>query len=96
MSTSDHLDEYGDTVLYDVFYEAGTQLNGVLVELQRKASAEGDETAAAAWLQRGIELGRARRLVGGADRVTQIEQIRAWRAQRADLVEKLTSDGRDS
>jgi hypothetical protein len=76
---------YSDTVLYDVFFEAGTMLGGSLVEAERQARAGGDEEVADAHRQVRYAMVRARRRVGATDRDAQVAAIEEWGRQRAVL-----------
>ncbi len=82
---------YSDTVLYDVFFEAGTMLGGSLVEAERRARAAGDEEAAAAHRQASYAMVRARRGVEATDRAGQVAAIEEWGRQRAVLERGRTS-----
>lgn len=83
-------DDYGDTVLYDVFYEAGTYYGGVLVALSDQAEANGDQERQRELLNMRIALRRERMSVDPRDRATQIACIEKWHAlarrAREDLV----------
>lgn len=76
---------YSDTVLFDVMYEAGTYLGGCLVELERRAEAEGDADSATRWAQEDLELARERRGVDARDRQAQIAALLRWRARADEL-----------
>lgn len=78
-------EDYSDTVLYDVFYEAGTMLGGWLTEAQDRAEAQGDKSLAVVLFQEQLELVRERDLVYARDRATQIAKIKKWEASRAEL-----------
>lgn len=82
-------DDYGDTVLYDVFYEAGTYYGGVLVALSDQAEARGDHNRVRALLDQRIALRRERASVDPDDRDAQIACIEKWHAQARQARESL-------
>lgn len=82
-------DDYGDTVLYDVFYEAGTYYGGVLVALSDQAEARGDHSRVRTLLDQQIALQHERASVDPDDRDTQIACIEKWHAQARHARESL-------
>ncbi|MDV6239362.1 hypothetical protein R3J22_07460 [Trueperella bernardiae] len=82
-------DDYGDTVLYDVFYEAGTYYGGVLVALSDQAEARGDHSRVRTLLDQRIALRRERASVAPDDRDAQIACIEKWHAQARHARESL-------
>lgn len=72
---------YSDTVLYDVFYETGTQLGAHLIRLERAARAASDPEQASRWRDRRLSRADERDNVGGADRDAQISTLIRWRAE---------------
>lgn len=74
-------DDYGDTVLYDVFYEAGTYYGGVLSALQDEAMRKGDGTRARQLLDEQIELQQERQRIDPNDRTALISCIEKWHAR---------------
>lgn len=82
-------DDYGDTVLYDVFYEAGTYYGGVLVALSDQAEARGDHSRVRTLLDQRIALRRERASVDPDDRDAQISCIEKWHAQARHARESL-------
>lgn len=78
-------EDYSDTVLYDVFYEAGTMLGGWLSAAQDRAESRGDEREAKALFQEQLDLNLERDSVDARDRVAQITKIKKWHARRAEL-----------
>ncbi len=83
------LDDIGETVLYDIFYEAGTRLGGVYVELMDKAEREGDLDALRHWRERHLGLNRERRNVDPADTEMQKRRIGEWNDRRIELESQL-------
>ncbi|VEI13807.1 hypothetical protein [Trueperella bialowiezensis] len=87
-------DDYGDTALYDVFYEAGTYYGGVLVALSDQAEAQGDHQRERELLNARIALRRERANVHPDDRASQIACIEKWHARanaaREDLLQPST------
>lgn len=71
---------YSDTVLYDVFYEAGTLLSARYISLSHQAESVGDETRQAVYDGKYAELIRQRRAVAANDRDEQIRCINSWNA----------------
>ena len=82
-------DDYGDTVLYDVFYEAGTYYGGVLVALADQAEAYGDESRVQELVDKQIALQQERQGVDPDDRDAQIACIEKWHAQARTARENL-------
>lgn len=78
-------DEYSDTVLYDVFYEAGTQLGGRLVALMDQAEASGNVDAWNQYQARKLELQDERIAVPADDRAAQVAALLRWHAERDQL-----------
>lgn len=74
-----------DFTLYEVFYEAGTMLNGVLVDLERQASRHGERALAADYRQERASLHRDRKNTRHDDRLRQIELADSWHSRRAML-----------
>ncbi|MDK6788067.1 hypothetical protein ACRQFD_06465 [Actinotignum sp. GS-2025c] len=71
---------YSDTVLYDVFYEAGTVLGSRYISLSRQARLAGDEPREVAYRGKYVELVEQRNAVAGNDRAEQIRCINSWNA----------------
>jgi hypothetical protein len=76
--------DYSPTVLYDVFYEAGTQLGGRLAALERQ-DRDADPFRATAWRDERRNMRREREAIGVDDRDAQIAAIERWNARRAAL-----------
>jgi hypothetical protein len=74
-----------NVVLYDMFYEAGTQLGGVLIALQDQAEAANDKSLAAQWHTEDLEMGRGRAAVRVDDRQAQISTMLGWQRRARDL-----------
>lgn len=74
-----------DAVLYDVFYESGTILGGLMVEKDREAQARGDEDEAEYWRNEILRLDAERRAVPWDDREAQIAAKRRWDARAKEL-----------
>lgn len=85
---SNEYEDYSDSVLYDVFYEAGTMLGGWLSSAQDKAEAEGNDALARQFFAEQLNLNRERAGVDAHDRVAQIEKIKKWHTRRAELSTK--------
>ena len=83
MSTRDDYAGLSDTVLYDVFYEAGTMVGGALV---------------ASWRQQfrdeHFSVNHERNAVAARDREGQIAWILRWEARREEL--RRAADGDDT
>ncbi|MDE1559286.1 MULTISPECIES: hypothetical protein [Actinotignum] len=71
---------YSDTVLYDVFYEAGTLLGARYISLSRQARLAGDEPLEVAYRGKYVELVEQRNAVHWKDRAGQIRCINSWNA----------------
>lgn len=82
---SNEYEDYSDTVLYDVFYEAGTMLGGWLSARQMAALKRGDIASAQKWEQARFALDDERSKVDPHDRAAQIAKIKEWHAFRAEL-----------
>lgn len=82
---SNEYEDYSDTVLYDVFYEAGTMLGGWLIAAKREAEARGDLATAHKLDMEHFALLDERDEVGARDRATQIAKLKKWHARRAEL-----------
>lgn len=78
-------DDYSDTVLYDVFYESGTQLGGRLVALMDQAEAAGNHDARTRYQLRKLEIGAERAEVLPTDRAAQVAAILRWQRERQNL-----------
>lgn len=74
-----------EPTLYDVFYEAGTMLGGVLVALADKAAADGRPDDEKSWMAEHARLLRERAMVGADDREGQIAAKLRWDARRERL-----------
>lgn len=68
-------DDYGDTVLYDVFYEACTYYGGVLAALEDEAKARGAHERAREIFERHLALNRERASINPDDREALIASI---------------------
>lgn len=78
MSTRDDYAGLSDTVLYDVFYEAGTMVGGALVASWRRAEAAGDQVAAQQFRDEHFSVNHERNAVAARDREGQIAWILRW------------------
>lgn len=78
-------EDYSDTVLYDVFYEAGTMLCARYISLSRQADIAGDEARRAVYDGKYLELIEQRDAVNENDRAEQIRCIRSWHTLREQL-----------
>ncbi|HET9655332.1 MAG TPA: hypothetical protein VFP72_08255 [Kineosporiaceae bacterium] len=76
---------YPATELYDVFFEAGTLLGGLLNALQDAAEQAHDSEQAQAWQAERRHMRDEREAVGVDDREAQIAAIRRWRARYEEL-----------
>ncbi|MDN6798431.1 MAG: hypothetical protein L0L50_03835 [Propionibacterium sp.] len=85
MSTRDDYAGLSDTVLYDVFYEAGTMVGGALVASWRRAEAAGDQVAAQQFRDEHFSVNHERNAVAARDRQGQIAWILRWEARREEL-----------
>lgn len=74
----DDLNVLEPSVLYDVFYEAGTRLGGVYVALADKAQSEGDAEAEQRYINAHHELMATRRSIEAGDQEQQTHYIQVW------------------
>lgn len=82
-------ESYSDTVLYDVFYEAGTMLLGTLNHIENLYEERGDLELSKWAAEESVVLMRDRQGVDPFDRDEQISMIKRWKAQRSNLRELL-------
>ena len=82
---SNEYEDYSDTVLYDVFYEAGTMLGGWLFSLERKARENGDYRTARLYENERLSMSVDRDSVDPFDREAQIAWIKKWDTRRAEI-----------
>ncbi len=82
---SNEYEDYSDSVLYDVFYEAGTMLGGWLSSRQVAALKKGNHALADRYEQERFELDEERSRVGAHDRAAQIAMIKKWHVRRVEL-----------
>lgn len=75
-------EDWGETVLFDIFREAETRLGGWLLAEQDKAEAAGDAAAAAAWEAEAFAVARRMEAIRVQDRAEQIEAMEDWNARR--------------
>lgn len=78
MLSDQQLERLDGAVLYDMFYEAGTMLGGVLIDLLNRT---GDRK----WFEEKLRLEEDREAVQPDDRGMQIRTKRRWDARRAEL-----------
>lgn len=90
---SSDYDHYSDTVLYDVFYETGTQLGGYLVAEERAAASRSDAVTVAKLRERRAALRSQREGVAGSDRVVQSALIEEWKREIALLEDRTAGQG---
>lgn len=72
------LDSVSDTVLYDIFYESGTQAGGYMVALENMARRHGDDRSARLWAERRRAMMDERDEVRPFDRGAQIAFKIKW------------------
>lgn len=72
------LNDVSDTVLYDIFYESGTQAGGYMVALENMAHMQGDDRSARLWAERRRAMRRERDSVRPFDRNAQIAFKVKW------------------
>lgn len=82
---------YSDTVLYDVYFEAATQLRAHLVRLERAAVAAADDEQAARWRARRFAVADERDNVDATDRAAQIAALTRWRSEMGRLTAQHTA-----
>ena len=76
------LDQYDDFTLYEVFYEAGTELGGALTALEDIMLNRHDQKSFEALQKEHNQINRDRMHVSKADRESQIRYIREWTDRR--------------
>lgn len=76
---------WDDIVLYDVFAESATRLDGWLIAQERKARAAGDGDQADAWRRESFALADERREIAATDRQAQAAAIVRWNERRAAI-----------
>lgn len=72
------LDDVSDTVLYDIFYESGTQAGGYMVALENLARRNGDVQSADQWRMRNLFMRHERDAIEADDRCAQIAFKNKW------------------
>ncbi|MBT1160913.1 hypothetical protein [Bifidobacterium sp. SO1] len=72
------LADVSDTVLYDIFYESGTQAGGYMVALENGARRHGDDRSAQLWAERRRVMMDERDEVRPFDRGAQIAFKIKW------------------
>lgn len=72
------LDDVSDTVLYDIFYESGTQAGGYMVALENMARRHGDDRSARLWAERRRAMMDERDEIRSFDRSAQIAFKTKW------------------
>ena len=72
------LDDVSDTVLYDIFYESGTQAGGYMVALENLARRNGDIKSAELWRTTNLCMRRERDAIEADDRRSQIDFKNKW------------------
>lgn len=91
MESDDGIESLPDSVLYDVFYEAGTMLGGMYVARMRAAR---DPDARKRWQRALIGLDLERSSIRADDREGQIEAKRRWDSERMALMNPAPGPGR--
>jgi hypothetical protein len=84
-------DGIAPTVLYDMFYEMGTNLRGFILAMERFATDEADQ---AYWEHRRINIHNERQAVDPHDRVSLIEVMERWKIERDSIRLMLESRSR--
>lgn len=79
------LEELEDSVLYDLFYEAGTILGGYLLDQEMKAQSDGNPELAKQLDEERRLLRRERSNIAYDDRTGQIACKLAWDARIREL-----------
>lgn len=85
------LEEYSDFALYEIFYEAGTELGGTLTALEIAMQKNKNQKRYESLLQEHLQINRDRFQVNNKDRNTQIRFIKRWTARREELEKELDS-----
>lgn len=83
------LGEMTPATLYDVFYESGTILSGMLIDLERHCLRAGDAAAATKARMENLELLDEREAVSPDDSERQIECDIAWSCRIKELEAEL-------
>lgn len=83
------LGEMTPATLYDVFYESGTILSGMLIDLERHCLRVGDTASATKARMENIELLDERETVSPDDSEHQIEYDIAWSRRIKELETEL-------
>ena len=78
-----------DVTLYDVMYEAGTQLGGAMAKLQEMAMDRGDDDEADKWLKEQQRLQRERLAIDPHDRKAMIAAYDEWNEREARLYKQI-------
>lgn len=78
MSNPLDLEQLDSSVLYDLFYESGSKLGGVLLEKEREARKEGKPDLLKRLMQEEYDLLDKRDSVKSDDREAQIACKKAW------------------
>ena len=81
----EYLHDMDDVVLYDVFYEAGTILSGVMLAIEREYRRKGDIAAAEKMYDESVDLQRVRQAVEPNDVDRQIACKITWTKRTAEL-----------
>ncbi|PWG62643.1 hypothetical protein [Bifidobacterium callitrichidarum] len=82
------LEELEDSVLYDLFYEAGTILGGKLFKLRQEAKAAGNLQLAEDYRNEAREMRRIRESIASNDRESQIRYKNQWDKRAQELREQ--------
>lgn len=85
------LGEMTPATLYDVFYESGTILSGMLIELERHYLRAGDTASSTKARTENLELLDEREAVSPDDSERQIECDIAWSRRTEELEAKLNA-----
>ena len=86
-------EDWDDVVLYDVFAEAWTRLDGWLIAREDRAEAAGDMAAAAAWRDESFARADKRRAIAPTAPAAQAAPIARWDA-RTETLDGSGADGR--
>lgn len=74
------------SVLYDIFYEAGTRLGAAYITLERRARKAGNTVKADEYRKQQIALDMERAAVDPHDRASLIRHMEDWNRLSAELM----------
>lgn len=88
------LEEYDDFTLYEVFYEAGTELGGAYTELEDIMLDRNDHKSFEKLQKEHNKINADRMHVAKADRESQILYIKKWTARRNTIRKEIDANSK--